>query len=936
MRLAALLAVCCLLLGGGVGFAQPNTVEEVEISASSWTLYDDTEIYLICPTPGAVVRYTLDGADPTETSEIYDPDTPLLAGDIAQAHTAGGFLLKARAYLDTEAGNITEQQFTQVLCAPVTFAPDSGFYTDGTQIGLACTTPGSQIWYTTDGADPFTAGTLYTDAITIADGMEVNAFAKAAGYQDGEIAQAWYGTDGVDAYEPNDTLKEAAPITIPANIRATISNGSDLDYYSFALPQGGRTQLVLTQPQDESFFYKYELRLFDGDWNKIDVVMDSTDVRIVRYLAPGTYYVMVKSGDHSYSKAEYGLSISALESDRYDFSEYNLVNAAFHPDSRFAFDRGRRGDILSPAAAYTSAACLSRWDGYLTEQQDPYVLYYTEDDIVDRSDSFYHTGIAAYRLKDMLLLPQRMDALDNSYYKNAIYTYGALYCGIMEEEEYYRENKTYFYHPPELTDGSGHAVTIVGWDDSIPKEQFAVQVGGEEYVPEYDGAFLAKNSYGETRGKEGYFYISYCSGYFSNNPAAVMKAEPRRQDVNVLYMHDPYGYTGFIDGEAPFGGGEMWAKNVFTASSGQTLKSVSFYALGMEQEYDIWIGINGEEIPAASGVHQHAGYYTVDVREGIRLEKGTEFSVTVRQKNIDGKQVTAALERPAAGYASRATAKAGQSFLRIDGGEWQDISQELSANNCIKVYACDEAAGDDAIVTEETGGDAAGVQADTMQTMSLPEIQNGAFAGEDGAVPAFLPAAFDLRNIGAVTSVKSQGNPPTCWTFATMGSSESVLLKAGSGFDTGISIAAHAQTTGIEAGGNAVAAATVQQPSGNGGKVYWQFSGDLGAVELKNRVSESGQSVVLFAARHKGTVRATAVSAADGTKTADIVFEVREKEEPASSQETGGDGGEEGGKARPKAPLTRDTRSLIPLALLAGNAGLCIALAAGWLQYKRR
>lgn len=670
------------------------------------------------------------------------------------------------------------------------------------------------------------------------------------------------------------------------------------------------------------------------DWNKIDVVMDSTDVRIVRYLAPGTYYVMVKSGDHSYSKTEYGLSISILESDPYDFSEYNLVNAAFHPDSRFAFDRGRRGDILSPAAAYTSAACLSRWDGFLTEQQDPYVLYYTEDDIVDRSDSFYHTGTSEYRLKDMILLPQRMDALDNNYYKNAIYTYGALYCGIMEEEEYYNGNKTYFYHPPELTDGSGHAVTVIGWDDTVSKENFRIQVDGAEYVPEYDGAFLAKNSYGETRGKEGYFYISYCSAYFSNNPAAVMKAEPRRQDVNVLYMHDPYGYTGFIDGEAPLRGGELWAKNVFTASSGQTLKSVSFYALGMEQEYDIWIGINGEEIPAASGIHQHAGYYTVDVREGIRLEKGTEFSVTVRQKNIDGKQVTAALERPAAGYASRATAQEGQSFLRIDDGEWQDISQELSANNCIKVYAYDEAAGDDAIVTEETGGDAAGVQADTMQTMSLPEIQNGAFAGEDGAVSAFLPAAFDLRSIGAVTSVKNQGNPPTCWTFATMGSTESALLKADSGFDTGVSVSVDAASTELSAGEDAIAAARVRQQSGGTGRVYWQLSGNLDAVDVKNRISVNGEEVVLFSARREGRVTATAISAADGTKTASIVFEIKEKTPSKPTAEPVSPENET--KVRPTAPLTGEGHSAGYPFFFAAMAGVCLIVAVRHLAVKER
>ena len=39
-----------------------------------------------------------------------------------------------------------------------------------------------------------------------------------------------------------------------------------------------------------------------------------------------------------------------------------------------------------------------------------------------------------------------------------------------------------------------------------------------------------------------------------------------------------------------------------------------------------------------------------------------------------------------------------------------------------------------------------------------------------------LPEKFDLRDIGAVTPVKNQGWIPSCWTFATMSSAESILL----------------------------------------------------------------------------------------------------------------------------------------------------------------
>lgn len=51
---------------------------------------------------------------------------------------------------------------------------------------------------------------------------------------------------------------------------------------------------------------------------------------------------------------------------------------------------------------------------------------------------------------------------------------------------------------------SSHMVTLVGWDDYYPANNFP-----QEDKPTHDGAFIALNSWGEEWGENGLFYISY-------------------------------------------------------------------------------------------------------------------------------------------------------------------------------------------------------------------------------------------------------------------------------------------------------------------------------------------------------------------------------------------------------------------------------------------
>lgn len=77
---------------------------------------------------------------------------------------------------------------------------------------------------------------------------------------------------------------------------------------------------------------------------------------------------------------------------------------------------------------------------------------------------------------------------------------GAASVGYFSNDTYYRDD-TFAYYCGEETK-STHSVSLIGWDDTFSRDNFAV-------VPPGDGAWLVKNSWGAAFGDAGCFWISY-------------------------------------------------------------------------------------------------------------------------------------------------------------------------------------------------------------------------------------------------------------------------------------------------------------------------------------------------------------------------------------------------------------------------------------------
>lgn len=74
----------------------------------------------------------------------------------------------------------------------VTASVDSGTYDTAQSVELSTATTGADIYYTTDGAEPTTASTLYSGAITVDSAIEIKAFATKADYVDSGVSTFYY------------------------------------------------------------------------------------------------------------------------------------------------------------------------------------------------------------------------------------------------------------------------------------------------------------------------------------------------------------------------------------------------------------------------------------------------------------------------------------------------------------------------------------------------------------------------------------------------------------------------------------------------------------------------------------------------------------------------------------------------------------------------
>ena len=324
------------------------------------------------------------------------------------------------------------------------------------------------------------------------------------------------------------------------------------------------------------------------------------------YISPVTSVKNQENGGNCWAFA----ALAALESsiliatgEEVDLSEENMKNLA-SIYSHYGWDMDtNKGGYMDMSIGY-----LLSWLGPVLDSDDPYNGITVLSPVLE---SIIH-------VQNMVFL-KKSDNNNISHIKRAIMDYGGVHAGIFMAAYYDSASRSYVqYYKGSMP--CDHAVVLVGWDDDF----YISGAPGR-------GAWIAKNSWGESWGDNGYFYVSYFDSscpQIGNNEGgfAFILNDTIKYDKN--YQYDVAKTDYFFNTTKT-----VWYKNIFNATDSEYLAAVSTY-FEKVTDYTFSILVNDALKITKSG-KSNPGYYTLQLDELIPLDIGDKFEV-IFKITVDG------------------------------------------------------------------------------------------------------------------------------------------------------------------------------------------------------------------------------------------------------------------------------------------------------------
>lgn len=273
--------------------------------------------------------------------------------------------------------------------------------------------------------------------------------------------------------------------------------------------------------------------------------------------------------------------------------------------------KGWQRNVISDGYAFTALGYLSSWQGGIEQSDyDTLAEKYTPDKDLS---AFVNYGVNAIKyLDDCTQEEIKQEIMDN----------GSIYAAYSHSSNYENNDRTAYFCPQGSPKFTGHAIAIVGWDDNYSKENFKAING---VLPENDGAWLVKNSWGDYNTLNGYFWLSYEDSYLFSSTFkynfAVEDVTEITDDVKLM-QNEIYGATyefNYINDDS------VTYLNLFNFSEGYNkLDSVMFETTAKNSDYEIYYVPAENKIPVSdetkwtklnSGKVPYSGYLNIDTND---------------------------------------------------------------------------------------------------------------------------------------------------------------------------------------------------------------------------------------------------------------------------------------------------------------------------------
>lgn len=392
------------------------------------------------------------------------------------------------------------------------------------------------------------------------------------------------------------------------------------------------------------------------------------------------------------------IDLSEFHLGYFSYSENNNKNGGVIPKVSYGSTKVK---LSAGGNDFYAISELMNWHGIALESDYPYSLAPTRPSYeIEKSDT--HN----YIVSDYYLIPTKNNNKEDvkDVLKNCIYKFGSVGWSFYSTSSLYynsvdscgRKYTSYStISTNKVSEKTNHAITVVGWDDDFPVENFK-----SESRPSKPGAWIIKNSYGVSSSSDGYFYLSYEEPTLgTGNPASVVILKNDTSEYDNNYFNS----NGITNDYRVFKASATSNKfaNVYKASGSKAYErvtAVSFLCNTAQNDYSIQLYKNpdvdksGTVVNPKSGIAllktpisgktSYAGMTTVEIPEKIYISHGDNISVVVTLSS--GSEImydSTYATRTDVGFVVRQPAILGKSFMQGSDGQFYDLNAGKTDGN---------------------------------------------------------------------------------------------------------------------------------------------------------------------------------------------------------------------------------------------------------------